>query len=248
MRSLFDNTNGLDDIGEVYRRMEANCPNPASTSKLLWDLRRAPKISSYNTSEETMLEKAVAILGTRGHMQGWFNQCPVASGIGDSSADKRRNVDLVHWSAPIRHARLIELKWRSDDALEAVRQIVGYGAAYVFCRVRREQLPLGHRPVMDARHVSLQVVAPADYCRATGLPDRLARARDGLRRFDIGSRVDGLSMSLDVLAFPDRFDLPFVNGDEVRASCDRGELTEAGRMIRNAFRAARPALRSLPEY
>ena len=63
-------------------------------------------------------------------MQGWFNQCPTASGISDSPRDRRRNVDLVHWSAPIGHARLIELKWRSDNALDAVRQIVGYGAAY----------------------------------------------------------------------------------------------------------------------
>ena len=79
MASLFDNTRDLDDIGEIYRRMEANCPNPASTSKKLWELRRATNISSYNTSEEMMLEKAVAILAARGHMQGWFNQCPTAS-------------------------------------------------------------------------------------------------------------------------------------------------------------------------
>ncbi len=80
MASLFDNTRGLDDIGEIYRRMEANCPNPASTSRKLWELRHATNISSHNTSEETMLERAVAILAARGHMQGWFNQCPTAIG------------------------------------------------------------------------------------------------------------------------------------------------------------------------
>ena len=196
-----------------------------------------------------MLEKAVAMLAARGHMQGWFNQCPTASGIGDSLLDRRRNVDLVHWSAPIRHARLVELKWRSNDPSEAVRQVVCYGAAYVFSRMHRDKLPLRDRPVMDARHVSLLVVAPAHYCRATDLPGCLDRARQGLKRFDIGARIDGLSMSLDVLAFPDWFDqLPFANGDDVLANCDRAELTARGKKIRDAFGTARPASRPVTEY
>ena len=118
MASLFDDTKGLDDIGEIYSRLEANCPNPASTSQRLWELRRATRISAHNPSEETMLEKAVAMLAARGHMDGWFNQCPTASGIGDSSRDKRRNVDLVHWSTPNRHARLVALKWGATIPLK----------------------------------------------------------------------------------------------------------------------------------
>ena len=169
-------------------------------------------------------------------MRGWFNQCPTASGIGDHSRDRRRNVDLVHWSEANRHARLVELKWRSDHPSEAVQQVLGYGAAYVFCRVHRDRLPLRRGSVMDARHVSLLVVAPARYCRATDLPGCLARARQGLKRFDIGSRIDGLSMSLDVLAFPDWFDqLPFADGADVLASCDDAELTDPGQKIRDAF-------------
>ena len=236
MASLFDSTKGLEDIGEIYRRMAANCPNPASTSKRLWELRRATDISPENRSDEVMLEKAVVMLTGKGHMHGWSNQCPTASGIGDSSKDRRRNVDLVHWSAPNRHARLVELKWRRNDPSEAVQQVLGYGAAYVFCRVHRDKLPLRRRPVMDARHISLLVVAPAHYCRAIDLPGCLARARQGLKRFDIGSRIDGLSISLDVLTFPDWFDrLPFANGDDVRANCLRAELTRSGQKIRDAF-------------
>ena len=240
MASLFDGTWGLDDIGEIYRRMEANCPRPASTSKKLWELRRATNISSYNTSEETMLEKAVAILAERGHMQGWFNQCPTASGICDSLADRRRNVDLVSWNERVRYACLVELKWQSDSASDALRQVIGYGAAYVFGRMHRDRLPLQQRPLMDVRHVSLQVMAPARYCRVPDLAGCLDRARQGLRRFDIGARIDGLRMSIDVLALPDWFELPFTSGDDVRANCDRTVLTEPGRMIRDAFKAARP--------
>ena len=42
-------------------------------------------------------------------------------------------------------------------------------------------------------------------------------------------------MSLDVLAFPRKFSLPFANGGEVRAACDTATLTEAGRHVRDAF-------------
>ena len=238
MASLFDRTQDLEDIGEIYRRMTMNCPNPSSTSKRLWELRRATDIASHNPSDETMLEKAVVMLAANGHLHGWFNQCPTASGIGDPSRNRHSNVDLVHWSEPTRHARLIELKWRSNHPAEAAQQVLRYGAAYVFCRMHRNQLPLQRASVMDARHVALLVVAPARYCRAPRLQDDLARARKALKRFDVGSRIDGLSMSLDVLAFPDWFEaLPFVDGADVRARCDHGELTDTGQKIRAAFEA-----------
>ena len=86
--------------------------------------------------------------------------------------------------------------------------------------------------------MSLLVVASARYCRATDLQDGLTRARKDLKRFDIGSRIDGLSMSLDVRAFPDWFEeLPFANGADVRASCDHGALIETRQKIRGAFEA-----------
>ena len=236
---LYYGTNGLEDIGEIYRRMTINCPHPASKSKRLWELRRATGIGSGNTSAETMLEKAVALLASGGQMRGWFNQCPTASGIGGSSRDRRRSVDLVHWSVPAMRARLVELKWRSDRPSEAVRQALRYGAAYVFCRVHRNGLPLRDASLMDARHLSIEVVAPARYWRAPDLKDLqgcVARAREGLKRFDVGSPIAGLSMSLDVLAFPDWFDqLPFADGAGVLANCSGAELTGPGRKIRDAF-------------
>ena len=242
MASLFDGTKDLEGIGEIYRRITMNCPNPSSTSKRLWELRRATHIAPHNLSDETMLEKAVVMLAANGHMHGWFNQCPTASGIGDHSRNRHSNVDLVHWSEPTRHARLVELKWQSDHPAAAVRQVLRYGAAYVFCRMHRNQLPLQRASVMDARHVSLLVAAPALYFRAPrrapDLQGGLARARKYLKRFDVGSKIDGLSMSLDVLAFPDWFEeLPFADGADVRARCDHGELTDMGQKIRDAFEA-----------
>ncbi len=142
----------------------------------------------------------------------------------------------MHWSRAGRRARLVELKWDSDSPSEAVRQVLRYGAAYLFCRMHRNRLPVGRDSVMDAGHISLQVAAPASYYTDSGLRYCLSRARENLARFDIGSRIDGLSMSLDVLALREWFDsLPFANGEEVRAECDTAKLTEAGRKVRDAF-------------
>ena len=111
MASVFDGTEDSDDIGEIYRRMNDNCPAPLSTSEKLRELRRATRIAPHNTSREKIIEKAVAMLAKNGHMPGWFNQCPAASGIGDSSRNKQSSVDLVNWREADRRARLIELKW-----------------------------------------------------------------------------------------------------------------------------------------
>ena len=199
MPTLFDGTDGVDDIVEIFGRMEANCPRPDSTSKELWRLRRATRLADHNRSRETMLEKAVAMLAENGHMPGWFNQCPAASGIGDSSRNRRTSVDLVHWDAEHGWLSLVELKWSSNMASEAVRQILRYGAAYLFCRTHRDRLPVANRPVMSAKHVALRVAAPAGYVADASLRDVLNRARASLGRLP---GTMGLSMSLDVMGFP----------------------------------------------
>ena len=161
MPTLFDGTYGTDDIAEILDRMHANCPWPSSNSKMLWQLRRATDVASHNRSKETLLEKAVAMLAENGHVPGWFNQCPAASGIGDSARYRRRNIDLVHWDAAASRLSLIELKWDSDTPSKALRQILRYGAAYLFCRRHRDRLPAGEQPAISATHVALLVAAPS---------------------------------------------------------------------------------------
>ena len=110
--------------------MEANCPDPDSKSTKLWELRRSCKIDPCEKkSLEIMLEKAVAILAARGHMPEWFNQCPTASGITDSSISRqdssatntRSNVNLVQWNEENKEARLVELKWEINDPPYTIR-------------------------------------------------------------------------------------------------------------------------------
>ena len=88
-------------------------------------------------------------------------------------------------------------------------------------------------------------MAPACYYdEDETLREYLSQARESLERLrserlkssDPESGMRELSMSLDVLAFPDRFDrLPFTDGAGVRNCCDGQCLTDAGRKILDAF-------------
>ena len=249
MSSLFDGAKQMDDIEKIYNKMEANCPNPCSTSKKLWELRHAYQTLS-SCKPETMLEKAMAMLAARGHMPEWFNQCPVASGITDSSmsrqdskaVNKKSNVDLVHWDEANKYARLVELKWESDNPPSAIRQILRYGAAYIFCLVHKGKLDFPAESLIekDARHVSLEVVAPAKYYFGYNLQDGIARMCTSLNEF-AGSKTGGtLSMSLNALAFPNEFQIPFTNEKAVKQKCFTHQLTSEGQAVRDAFNNLAP--------
>ena len=66
MVDLFEGVVLGDDIGEIYEKLERNCPIPSTTSKRLWELRRECKVADHNKSSETLLEKAVANLAYNG--------------------------------------------------------------------------------------------------------------------------------------------------------------------------------------
>ena len=195
-----------DRIGARYRG------RPVSPSEKLWQLRRAARIASHNPSVETILEKSVAMLAKNRHMPGYFNRCPVAAGIFGVHALKNSAVALVHWSASDRRARLMELKWRSDEPSTALQQILRYGMFYLFCRVHRNELPVRTRQLVDARHVALEVVAPRSYYRGFDGRRFVAETSKELDRFAKSKIGEALSMSLLVLAFPRTFDrVPFRN-------------------------------------
>ena len=237
MANLFDFTAEKFEMSDILRQMESNCPEPASNSKALWELRRKTSVSQHNPSSETLLEKSVAMLAKNGHMPGWFNQCPTASGIGDSNRNRHSNVDLVRWEETNAKAWLVELKWKSNTPSEAIQQILRYGAAYLFCRKHRDKLPVKDRPIMDANHITLCILAPARfYDIDSDLANCFKKAQNGLRQLNARPPIVGVSMSIEVLALPESFfPLPFTYGGEVKNSCDQAELTSAGRQVRDAF-------------
>ncbi len=268
MPSLFDGIYGTETVNEIYDKIEDNYPGfPRSNSDKLWLLRRECEICPDNRAPETMLEKAVAMLAERGYMPGWYNQCPVASGIVGSHSDRRSDVDLVNCSKSRRNVRLVELKWESNNPRSALQQILKYGVAYVFCRVHRQELPLHYRSLMDAGQVDLEVVAPRQYYYGEhrgfdvdawldqfGSGEEFVQSAVDSERIGIAetsqsldefarSKTDGtLTMSLNALAFPEEFNqVPFQNGQDVRKKCSTKELSAEGRMVRDAFARLTPA-------
>lgn len=239
MANLFDGIGATDDIREIFTKMEENCPKPSSTSKSLWKLRRKVEISDHNTRPETILEKAVVLLAENGYMPGWYNQCPTASGIGDSRRNRHKNVDLARWSDSRCRARLVKLKVASDDPPSALRQILEYGAAYVFCRTYQNKLPF-YESLKDASHVSLEVVAPRRFYEGWSEADRIDRVRGHLAEFT-RSQIPELSMSLNAFTFPDWFEPRlFENGRDVKEQCGTPILTGVGKKVRDAFDRLEP--------
>lgn len=251
MPGLFEGTKGVENIEHIYAKMESNCPNPCSTSESLWELRQECGICDRNDSKEKMLEKAVAILARKKNMDGWFNQCPTASGLTDASESrstsaakgKGRNVDLVYFAGLGEPVRLIELKWdqQNYNPCSAMWQIAGYGLAYIFCRIHKSELRLRESPLMNVRRIALEVVGPRKFYSGYNEKDLFAQVSNSLDNF-ARSKTDGaLSMSLRALAFPKEFEeVPFQNGQEVKEKCFTEELTIEGRMVRDAFEGLTP--------
>ena len=227
-------------ISEMYEILESNYrqvgAKPRSQSKKLWHCVPETNIKERNSSSEKILEKAVAMLAKKVQMPEWFNQCPVAAGITDPYKDNGRAVDLVRWEKANKCVHLVELKWESNTPLYALFEVLEYGLAYIFCRVHRKELPLQCPSLMDATDVSLEIVAPRSfYCDHHDKKDFFAQTSNSLDQFTAFKTGGSFSMSLKALAFPDRFQIPFVDGGEVKQKCDALSLTPEGKEIRDAF-------------
>lgn len=225
MPSLFDGLAGLDSPNEIYDRIEGNCDGrPRSTSKELWSLRRRTNLSPGNGDIEVLLERSVALLAQRGHMPGWHNQCPVASGIAGSRSDRRSAVDLVHYTVVNGTARLVELKWESDNPSAAISQILRYGVAYILCRANREDLPLQNCRLMDAKHITLEVVAPFRYYDVDQKHTRMSDLMDWLNRFG-SEEEDPLDYEMEGIEMAEYLSETSLALDELARSKTEGALT-----------------------
>ena len=226
-------------IEALYGTLESNYRGAVtSPSQELWACRHATKIAARNQSREKMLEKAVALLAQNGHMRGWFNQCPVASGIVDPAADKKRAVDLVH--VPDGAASLIELKWgESNTPAYALFEILEYGLAYLFARAHQQDFGLARQPIMGADHVTLEVVAPPAFFATNDQRALFAQMNTALADFVQAQTNRTWSMSLAASAFPDWFAgwfmRTFQNGYDITTHCGSKNLTAEGCKIREAF-------------
>ncbi len=245
MVKLLDGTCGKNDIVAILRQIQKNCPNPSTNSKKLWKLRRKTKMSKKNCSPEALLERSVTLLTKNDHMNDWYNQCPIASGIGGPKKNKRRCIDLVQWDPKKQRLCLTELKWDSDNPKEAVQQILRYGAIYLYCRRHQDKLNFFDDKLMSATNIVLKVVAPekyyTDHGQRGGVLNCLKKARESIHLINNEPEMKGLTFSLDVLSLPKWFyPLPFRNYKEVYQACGK-ELTRDGISVIKAFNGLSPA-------
>ena len=238
MTKLLDGTCGKEDIVRILDQMQENCPNPSTKSKKLWCLRRKLKMSDKNSSHEVLLERSVAMLAHNEHMVDWYNQCPIASGIGGSDKYKRMCLDLIRWCSKNKSLWLTELKWCSDNPPKAIKQILRYGAIYFYCRKHKHNLSIDTHELMSATNIVLQVVAPAKYYSNHDRHETLrclSRARESIQQICKKPEMKDLTISLDVLSLPKWFDqLPFSNRKDVERACGK-ELTKDGTNVIKAF-------------
>ena len=225
-------------VQQLYRTIDDNFPGYARhPSDQLWRSTQETHICERNHSSEKMLEKAVAMLSKRKHMPGWFNQCPVATGLTDPHADAKRSVDLIHLSTNT--LRLIELKWNSGDTPAlALFEILEYGLAYLLARQYKHKLNLLQRDFMQStlQRVHLEVVAPVKFFKGASYCNLFSALHRAIAKFTEGETKGEWSMSLGIAAFPDWFhEVPFESGGEVKQICASPSLTEKGRMVQHAF-------------
>lgn len=123
-----------------------------------WRFSKQLGDSPDNKSPEVTHERAIARLtGVE-----WANQIPAASGLWNSTADKRRAVDLVHRRED-GCFELIELKVESDTPLRAAVEVIQYGLLYALARAHYGERERASKELLQAKIVHLRVLAPSEY-------------------------------------------------------------------------------------
>lgn len=205
---------------DLYKVIENNrSKNTASIQN--WRSARQTRLSENNRSQEVLLERAIAILGNRGKLSEWTNQVPVASGLVDSSSDKRAAIDLVRLKG--NEATLVELKWKTDTPVFASLEMLRYGLAYLYCYVHKDELGYQDKPLMQVKKVSLWVLAPRDYFPETGLEWLVHGLNKGICALADKKTKGDISMNFRFMAFPDHFELPFKSASKVNALNDQSQ-------------------------
>lgn len=219
-------------VSNLYREIEKN-RSDHTPSKENWRSEGQTTLDPNNRSPEVLLERAIAILGEREILKGWFNQVPVASGLVDGWADRRAAIDLVHHRNDC--ATFVELKWESDTPAFAAFEILLYGLAYLFCYVHRQAFGYESKKLMKVKKVSLRVLAPHPYFENSDLTWMGQGLDEGIQTLASTKANDALSMDFGFLAFPSSFRLPFETGEGVLTMRDLQKDDEECRLLVSAI-------------
>lgn len=156
-------------VETMYTLVKDSLPkNRAPRSIVNWRFTKEETMKGHNRSPEKILEKRLVRISpaTWPDVANWANQVPVASGVLNSTVDKKTAVDWVHKLKRPNAYEFIELKIASDNPLHAGLEILEYGMAYILARQKPEFFfPTGTESpeVMKAGHIELKVLAPEQF-------------------------------------------------------------------------------------
>ena len=183
-------------VADNYKR--GNAASNRNRSQEKWRCQYLQwQIAAQNKSPEILLERAIAAACKRTRNKYWANQVPVASGLIPGASDGRRAIDLVRLCGE-RHFELIELKIASDTPLYAAVEIIGYGCIWLLARASP---PNVKSAILDADHVDLRVLAPADYYARYDIADLEAALDRGCRAL---GTAQGVTMTFAFRALDER--------------------------------------------
>lgn len=189
------------EIAPAFRRL---VENPARRhSKENWRCHH-PCLDCTDASGEVGLERALVGACVRRGRDDWWNQVPVASGLVNSSAGKRRAIDLVRHRGGQSY-EFVELKINSDSAFYATVEILQYGFVWLLTRRSKSALGYSGGTLLDAEDVRLNVLAPTRYYRGVdfkGFEEGVSSALG-----EIATPYEAF-MTFRIVRFPEDFDWP----------------------------------------
>jgi hypothetical protein len=160
--------------------------------------------AKHNSSAEVTLERALIRALVDAGRNDWSNQVPLISGIAGPHAFKKRAVDLVQRQGDSSF-EFVELKIKSDTPVFASIEILVYGLLWLLSRRDRRILGYDAGPMLDARELSLSVLAPRDYYSRYSVEPLAKAIGDGLCK--LGNQK-GVTMTFRFTAFPQSFSWP----------------------------------------
>lgn len=157
--SLVPNPALIDELLNVLHRNWAPTRRHGSPANWQWRQRTDFRHAASQLPETILERRFIASV-----KQGWANQIPTSSGLVDSAADKKRNLDLMHKPAD-GHYTFYELKVENKHPLYAAIEIFLNSVIYLFSRAHAQEIgysPVA-RPVLGAQVIGLRVLAPISY-------------------------------------------------------------------------------------
>jgi hypothetical protein len=185
-----------------------------------WRWGKARRIADHNPSKEKRLEKRIVQVLD----DSWANQIAVTSGH-----RFRGRVDLAHALGDGRY-EMIELKVASDTPLFAAVELCVYAAIYLFTRAENLSRGRPTPPLLEARALHWQVLAPMAFYAGADLAALERALSDGLSTMAERRLAGAAAMDFAFTAFDPAIPPDDLLTDVASAVSGRRRVTASERM------------------